>query len=300
MSMFRMIGVRYCALLVGLVLPVLPAAAGAEATESKRVVAVVVVDSLDKSIGKAVAKDGERVKQSLEAGFAKDKDRLVVHPIVDGEKVTPEDVLSFIDKLAVDKEDTLLFFYSGHGAFDAKKGQYLQMYSGLEGKKGDLFRDTLLAKLKAKKARLTVLLTNICNAEAESRAPLTRDLTKPPNFQVLSRLFLVPEGTVDITSSKKGELTWNRTGGEARGGIFSVCLVDLLRVELKPGQVMNWTVAHRLLEKWTQEDFSKVRTDFLKVFNELDEKDQVKLKDIAQKIRRQDTQTVHAYSLPER
>jgi hypothetical protein len=285
-------------LFLGLLLPLRAASAlGAEPAESKRLVAVIVADSLDKSIGKAVAKDAERLKQTLEDGFSKDKDRLIMHPI-DGDKVTPDDVLGFIEKLAVDKQDTILFFYSGHGAWDNTKGQYLQMYSGPGDKKGDLFRATLLDKLKAKNARLTVVVTNICNAEAESRAPLTRDLTRPPNFQVLRRLFLVPAGLVDLTSAQKGEYAWNRTGGPVLGGLFSICFIDLLRAELKPGQAMNWAVAHEKLQKSTQEDYSRLRENFLKAYSDADEADKEKYKGLAKIFREQDAQTVHAYTLP--
>ena len=288
------------ALLLALVVP--RAVCAADTAESKRLVAVIVVDSLDKSIGKAVAKDGERVRQSLADGFAKDKNRLVLAPPVDGAKVTPDDVLKFIDKLEVNKDDTLLFFYSGHGASNKEKGQYFQMYSGPENKKGDLLRKTLENRLKAKNARLTVLLTNICNVDCPFLAPLTRDLSKPPNYQVMRSLFLLPKGMVNITSSKEGEFSWNLTGGGDIGGLFTFPLVNLLRYDrLKPGQVLTWDVAFDALREATQKDYTEFREAILASYNKVPANARTDhQKDVAKILREQPRQTVLAYELPGR
>jgi hypothetical protein len=184
-----------------------------------------------------------------------------------------------------------LFYYSGHGAWDKDKGQYLQMYSGEKSKKGDLFRSTLVAKLEAKKARLTVLLTDICNIEAPSRAPLTRDLTKPPNYAALRCLLLLPEGLVDITSSEKGQLSWSwfpDADGKEIGGLFTVPLVDLFRAELKPGQILTWKDSHGLLQKWVQEDYAKYREIWLDAYSKVpEEKKTAGLKENAKMLREQ-------------
>jgi hypothetical protein len=288
--------------LVALALALPATVCQAQPAESKRVVAILVVDSKDEGIGKAVLKDGEQMKQTLEEGFGKNKEQLLLHPTVEGDNVTPDGVLDFIDKLEVEKTDTLLFYYSGHGAWDPDKGQYLQMYSGPKNKRGDLFRTTLVSKLKAKNARLTVVLTDICNGVCPSWVPLTRDLTKPPQYATLRNLLLLPDGLVDVTSSAKGELSWTRfpdKRGKEVGSVFTVVLADLFRHELKPGEVLTWKSAHASLQKATQEDYEKFRMQFLKLYDDLEnEKIKEKLKPEVDLLRKQEKQTVHAYSLP--
>lgn len=282
---------------------VVPAAESQERVkESKRIVALIITDSKDKNIGASVKKDGERLRQTLEDGFSKNKEQLALQPTVDGDKVTPDEVLDVVKGVAVKETETLFVYYSGHGANDETKGQYLQMYSGPQGKKGDLFRATLLAELKKKKARLTVLITDCCNAEAPSRAPLTRDLTKPPHYETLRYLLLLPEGLVDITSSSRGEFSWSwfpDKDGNEMGGLFTVPLVDLFRIPLKPGQSLTWDDGYALLKKWTQEDYSKYREVWLEAFSKVPEdKRSEGLTRVADMLRKQKGQTVHAYALP--
>lgn len=298
---------RLFALMSGfLVLPALvffalPAAGDPPANESKRVIAVLVVDSNDSKIGKAVAKDGELVKQALEDGFSKEKSRLVLHPILEGNKVTPDGVLDFIEKLKVAPTDTLLFYYSGHGAWDTTKGQYLQMYSGPRDKRGDLFRSTLITRLKARKPRLLVCLTDCCNIEFDSRAPLTRDIKFPVAWDTIRRLLLLPTGVVDMTSSAKGELSWTypTRGGVPQGSLFTVALVDLLRI--KPtGPSPDWDKAHAIIKTWTQEDYSKFRKSVFDYYKKLPDEKKATLKNLVERLNKQEKQTVYRYPTSDR
>jgi hypothetical protein len=280
-----------------------PARGQLQPAESDRVVAAIVVDRLDKNIGKSVARDGELVKQALEDGFSANKDRLVLHPILDGQRVTPDGVLEFIDRLPVRPTDTLLFYFSGHGAWDETRGQYLQLYSGPTTKRGDLFRSTLVARLKGKNARLVVCLTDCCNAEAVSRARLTRDLARPVQWETLRALLLRPRGLVDMTSSAKGQLSWTYPPDEeenARPSLFTVNLVALLRAQLREGATLDWEDAYNWLKKETQEDYVKFRESFFAAYNRLPDEEKIRHKETADTFRRQVSQTVYSYALPAR
>jgi hypothetical protein len=285
-------------LLVPLSLALLAAVGRADdVKESKRVVAVIVVDSKDKNIGKAVAKDGELVSKMLKDGFSNHKDQLVLGDTIDGDKATPDDVLDHVEKLKVETTDTLLFYFSGHGAWDEKKGQYLQLYSGSEKKKGDLFRSTLVEKLKAKKPRLLVCLTDCCNAEMPSRAALTRDLKNPVQWETVQALLLQPSGTVDMTSSAKGELSWTLPPDKQtnpQGSIFTVAVVDFFRHKLQ--KKPDWDFTQRTVAKWTRDDFLAFRKKVFAYYDGLDEdKKTGNIKNLVARLRKQESQTVYRY-----
>jgi uncharacterized caspase-like protein len=292
--------IRVCAacLIVPLSLALLATVAPSEeAKESKRVVALIVVDSKDKNIGKDVAKDGEIFRKMLVDGFGSHKDQLVLGDTLDGDKVTPDDVLDHIDKLKVESTDTLLFFFSGHGANDEKKGQYLQLYSGPEKKRGELFRSTLIERLKAKKPRLLVCLTDCCNGVMPSRAALTREVKLPVQWGTIEALLLQPSGVVDMTSSAKGELSFtlpNDLKNNPQGSIFTVALVDFFRTKLE--KKPDWASAQNSVAKWVKDDYLAFRKAVFAYYDRLKEEQRTDgLKRTVAILRKQEAQTVYRY-----
>lgn len=113
----------------------------------------------------------------------------------------PRRIAEFIQDVRVAANDTLLFYFSGHGGND-DRGQYLA-FAG-----GRLYRDELRALLKQKGARLTVIITDCCNQrlDGEDFAAPSMDMEPPPAVTPLFRsLFFEPRGLVDINSSSPGE-----------------------------------------------------------------------------------------------
>ena len=164
---------------------------------------------------------------------------------MDMKQITPDNILDTVNRMKLAGGDTLVFYYSGHGAFDEYAGgQYFQL-KDKNGKNEELQRRTLLAALKDQKARLTVLLTDCCNIEQKSSGeskdtPLS--VKSPKEISpVFEALFVKSEGVVDITSSKRGEASFVDTTAKQRGSCFTWPLVALFEKHRDDGS-MTWSV----------------------------------------------------------
>lgn len=147
------------------------------------------------------------------------------------DEIIPDKILQTINRIELTEGDTLVFYYSGHAANDAGNGGQFFQLRDEQGKSVELQRRTLLAALKGKKARLTVLLTDCCNIE-EKLTDVSKDLpqavTSPEKMTpIFEALFIKPEGTVDITSSKRGEASFVDSTAKKRGSCFTWPLVAL-------------------------------------------------------------------------
>lgn len=113
----------------------------------------------------------------------------------------PALVLGVIRDWEVAPRDTVLCYFSGHGVSDDQGHRLVFAQGGLA-------RRDLLAALREKGARLTVLLSDCCNLRSDGYTYLapfiqSRELREPtPLFDAL---FFRPEGVVDINSSSPGE-----------------------------------------------------------------------------------------------
>ena len=170
--------------------------------------------------------------------------------LMDKDNITPDTILQAVKRMKPAAEDTLVFYYSGHAANDApfnesgNGGQFFQL-KDKNGKTVELSRRTLLAALKEKKNRLTVLLTDCCNIEQKSsivrRNYETSKTPEVPNKMspVFEALFITPKGTVDITSSKRGEASFVDSSSKKRGSCFTWPLVELFEKH-KNNAAITW------------------------------------------------------------
>jgi hypothetical protein len=124
--------------------------------EASRVRFLIVVDT-DDHAGATWGLDGKNLKAVLEAGLRKQKleGRFTID-MVTGSQVNPGYVLSYYDKLPVEADEALVFYFSGHGAYNGAKGHFMQFTHG------PLFRKDLLAAMQKYNPRLVVLLTDCC------------------------------------------------------------------------------------------------------------------------------------------
>jgi uncharacterized protein (TIGR03000 family) len=129
-------------------------------------------------------------------------------------ELTVEHIHKTIREMKVGEKDSLVCFFSGHGA-STSKGHFL----ALPGRER-LFRSELLVALQAQKAKLTVVLTDSCANLI--REPITTAYIPPVPSTVLVSLLLKHRGVVDINSSSPGE---SSRANDAEGGYFTSSFV---------------------------------------------------------------------------
>ena len=180
--------------------------------------------------------------------------------VMEPKTVTPDSILETIDAVKSNETDTLVFYYSGHGANDDKNGGHYFQLRDKNGKTAELQRRTLLAKMKTKPARLNVVLTDCCNLDSTSSGTSKQmTVTSPGRISPLfETLFIKSEGTVDITSSKRGEASFLDTTDKKRGSCFTYPLVELLEKHRENASVtwprfvdeLRANVQKAFLESW--------------------------------------------------
>lgn len=120
-------------------------------------------------------------------------------------------ILKAIDNCPAGPHDTVVIFFTGHGAFD-EKGHFLVMPDG----ENRLYRETILQRVAQKNPRLTVLITDSCNLQVPSgTSPLPPNHMLPPEriSPLFDSLFLRSRGIVDLNSSSAGEISIGAIGG---------------------------------------------------------------------------------------
>jgi hypothetical protein len=138
--------------------------------------------------------------------------------VVQGDEMSPENILKKIQSLPVRPNDAVCFFYFGHGAIDQKTGEHVFTLTkvGVDGFK-PLLRKQVLEALAAKKAGLTVVLTDCCSSVAPVLAgPLEANVQPARELSPVMRcLFFQHRGLVDITAADKGTFAWfdGKVGG---------------------------------------------------------------------------------------
>jgi hypothetical protein len=200
---------------------------GATELHAQRVHLLVAGDTKDPNIGKGVDHDLGNV---VVAFFILLREGQLEHDRVAGDDVSAANILKAIDGIRVKPDETLVFYWAGHGASD-EQGHYLQMPHG-----GNLYRSTLLGAMKKKQARLTVLLTDCCNVYTDSKAGLPPVSPSSPDPRrktspLMEELLLKPRGVVDINAASQGEVAL----GTQEGGLFTLSLVYMFPLQQAGG-----------------------------------------------------------------
>ena len=249
-------------------------------------------------IGASVAVDKKKVEKTFEDYF---KDCLQITSLPEG-PFTKQDVFKAIENLKVAENDTVMLYYSGHGGYDYTKGiQFFTLY-GREKEQGMISRTELMDRLLAKKARLTICLSDCCNTllsteeQLYPQEPEEELLIKIPE-RGLESLFFNARGVVDITSSKIGEVSLCIRSGNSNniGGLFTKIFLYFLS-------------KNRYNEKITWQDIQsemqpKMTGAFQKILTRLDRKyldvSKASIPVIPGLSTRQTNQRIHIYRCPQ-
>ncbi|MCE9605234.1 MAG: caspase family protein [Planctomycetia bacterium] len=118
------------------------------------------------------------------------------------EQATPTKLLEAIEQLRSNRNDTILFYYTGHGGID-DRGSYFDLAGG------KLYREQVVNAAKTHGSRLVVLVTDCCNARDDGLSqsfPRAAYIPSPEAYTPLFQsLFIEPTGVVDVNACGPGE-----------------------------------------------------------------------------------------------
>jgi hypothetical protein len=186
--------------------------------------------------------------------------------------LSTDGVLAAIESLSVDENDVIWFYYSGHGTHVVERDDHaLTMFPNKNAARFAtqiLYRKTLRDAIAAKKPRLAVLLTDCCYGLAsinqlgeienektfKASLPLAGDAPARP--EKISRVFqflLMHGGVVDMTGSRKGELSW--WFWPTPGQLFTSSFVGYLTDKSKKNERVSWNAIQRDVATQVEEVF---------------------------------------------
>lgn len=193
--------------------------------------ALLIFDTQATNIGKSVAIDKKNLWATVMQPL-RDQKRLGYWEILQGDRAAPQNALQYFDHLKraqkIDERgrlhrysprDTVLVYYSGHGATDPAVGHPLTM------KRGKLPRRDLVNRIRQAGPALSVLVTDCCSTFMNIYTGTGGD-ANAGNWDTRKAPFLDSTGTIDLHSCQPGQ---SSLCNNTLGGFYTWSLMETLR-----------------------------------------------------------------------
>jgi len=128
---------------------------------------------------------------------------------------------SALRSIHTEPNDVIFFYYTGHGIrFEKQTGRYpyLDFYNN-EALRAQINLEEVHQKLKAKGARLTITIGDLCNVVV--RGDVVIAYKAPLRKQIFQKLFLSAEGDILVASSSPGQSSV--LSRDQQSGLFTSC-----------------------------------------------------------------------------
>ncbi len=190
---------------------------------------IVVANTEDEIIGSTCLLDKDRtvktfkdLSEFLGIGFQSSQ--------IFGDSYNKQNVLNAVSALAPQKNDIVIFYYSGHGFKDENNArQYPNIiltnksFENVDANSVNI--EDIYNNVKSKGARLNLVISDCCNNGPNDRASITCDVPKTRNSTIgwslenCKSLFMNPKQmSILTTAAQKGEMS---TGNLTFGGFFT-------------------------------------------------------------------------------
>ena len=178
-----------------------PVSQPADAGPSQTFHAVLMVDTQDPQIGKFIENDLKKMRSYVQKMATLSGLKLSIREFTADQFRSPM-VQAHVDQLNIGSDDVLFFYYSGHGfryQDQTAAWPYFDMQKPVSFEK-------MITRLRAKKARLLVALTDACNKVLEGVAePKMAFRSGAMGSRGYRTLFRKYKGEILATSSSPGE-----------------------------------------------------------------------------------------------
>ena len=235
-----------------------------QAAGPPKLYALIVADTNDAAIPMSLRVDRNNMKRVLQEAFATRPHRLTLD-VFDGDLVTLRQIEKYHDDLkgVIQPQDTLLFYYTGHGAADPIRGHCLTFANGQR-----LFRSDLNAWMAALKPRLAVVLTDCCSKLPPTTRGRPFPKIPPASWPVMDFLLFQHEGNADINGCQEDAFSFCYADDKRieRGGTFTLALIPLLcskKTDFGDGTFVSWNTFSEKLQTETDVWFQLTKKTIL-------------------------------------
>ncbi|MDQ2994127.1 MAG: caspase family protein [Pseudomonadota bacterium] len=222
-------------------------------TEARNLYSIIAADTDDHIIGDSVLQDFTHVRKKMQE-IANYLGIDLKEISIRGEKTKPSILLATLNKAPIQKDDVVVFYYSGHGYRTQSKGAspWPNLYFSTpdQGIKYELIMELLADK----HPRFLLTMVDVCNSFCpESGAPplVTRPTDRPSSKEQqriqsnYRHLFLDLPGSVHITSSAIGEYSY----GYSDGGLYTNAFLSTLTYLTRTSTQAEWgMITHQAAE----------------------------------------------------
>lgn len=223
-------------------LPLLMAIGMTSSVYGQSLHSIIFANTSDPKIGESVLKDYYALSVEVNTIASATGLKLKTYYYKD-EKCCNKNLRNVLDQLKTNKDDVIIFYYSGHGARSVDDiSEFPQMCLG-SSNDSDLYPlEKVLKKLNEQPARLKIVMGDCCNGITPGVTPKnyeTRSVTilskEPVGFY--NGLFSDNQGFMIASSSKKGELS---AGTKDIGGIFTASFLSVMKYYASKGMSTTW------------------------------------------------------------
>lgn len=202
---------------------------------------IIFADTNDPKIGASVLQDYYSL--SVEASTIAAATGLQMKSyFFKGDQCTNANLVQLLDKLRTDKDDVILFYYTGHGTRSREDvSEFPQMCLGSRYDDDFYPLENVQKRLEQQPARLKIVIGDCCNSitpgvsakQFESRSVTV--LSREP-VNVYNSLFVGNKGYLITSGSQKGETAL----GTAEGGVYTNCILNILKDIAARGMISTW------------------------------------------------------------